>query len=34
MELYKWQKLHSLTFYIELSSKFVGVGDNFGPPER
>ena len=29
MELYKWQKLHSLTFYIELSSKFVRVGSNF-----
>ena len=26
MELYKWQKLHFLTFYIELSSKFVRVG--------
>ena len=26
MELYKRQKLHSLFFYIELSSKFVGVG--------
>ena len=28
MELYKRQQLHSLTFYIELSSKFVGVGLN------
>ena len=28
MELYKWQKLHSLNFLIELSSKFVGVGTN------
>ena len=28
MELYKLQKLHSLTFYIELSSKCVGVGLN------
>ena len=25
MELYKWHKLHSLTFFNELSSKFVGV---------
>ena len=28
MELYKSQKLHFLTFYIELSSKFVGLGLN------
>ena len=26
MELYKWQKLHSLNFLIELSSKFAGMG--------
>ena len=26
MNLYKLQKLHSLMFYIELSSKFEGVG--------
>ena len=28
MKLYNYKKLHSLTFYIELSSKFVGVGLN------
>ena len=28
MELYKWQKLPSLTFYIEFSSKFVREGLN------
>ena len=26
---YKWQKVHSITFYIELSSKYVGAGINF-----
>ena len=31
MELYKLQTVHSLTFYIELSSKFVGVGLNVTP---
>ena len=24
MNWYKWQKVHSITFYIELSSKYVG----------
>ena len=28
MEIYKWPNLHSLTFYIGLFSKFVGVGLN------